>query len=268
MDLVLACVASFVAGLVDAMAGGGGLIQLPALMALLPHESMATVLGTNKGAAIFGTTVALQRYVREVKLPWRSVAGAAAAAFVASAGGAMVARTVDASVFKPAVLVVLVAVAAFTFFRPQYGAVGEGRERPSLALLLGAAIGFYDGLIGPGTGTFLIFVFIATLGLDFLKASAAAKAVNVGTNLAAVLIFAASGHVKWEWSLPMAVANMAGAFLGAKLALGNGAGFVRRVFQVVIVLLIAKVGFDVWSAAIVTTREAPAIPLGDRPPAM
>ena len=248
MHLALACVAAFLAGLVDAMAGGGGLIQLPALMVLLPNEPMATALGTNKVASFFGTSVALNRYLQEVSLPWRSVAGAAAAAFVASGAGAAIARSVDAAAFKPAVLVMLMLVAGFTFFRPQYGAVGEGRERPRWSLLLGALIGFYDGLVGPGTGTFLIFVFIATLGLDFLRASAAAKAVNLGTNLAAVLVFASYGHVKWSWSLPMAAANMAGAAIGARLALGHGAPLVRRVFQGVIVMLIAKVGWDVWAA--------------------
>jgi hypothetical protein len=243
--LLLACGAAFLAGLVDAMAGGGGLIQLPALFALLPHEAPVTVLGTNKVSSIFGTSVACLRYARSVRLPWRSVGGAALAAFFGSGLGAELARHVDSALFKPIVLVVLVLVAGFTFVRPAYGAVAHTVERPALGALLGGLIGFYDGLVGPGTGTFLIFAFIATLGLDFVAASGAAKAVNVATNLAAVLIFASTGNVKWAWSLPMAAANMAGSTVGARLALGQGSSFVRRVFQAVIVALIAKVGWDV-----------------------
>ena len=243
--LLLALAAAFLAGLVDAMAGGGGLIQLPALFVLLPHEAAVTVLGTNKASSIFGTSLAAWRYARAVPLPWRSVGGAVVAAFFASALGAATAQHVDGTMFKPAVLVVLVCVAIFTFVRPDYGAVAHARERPALGTLLGGLIGFYDGLVGPGTGTFLIFAFIATLALDFVQASGAAKAVNVATNLAAVLIFAATDHVKWAWSLPMAVANMAGSAVGARLALGGGARFVRRVFQAVIVALIAKVAWDV-----------------------
>lgn len=244
IPLLLACAASFLAGLVDAMAGGGGLIQLPALFALMPEASLATTLGTNKGAAVFGTSVAFGRYAFSVPLPWRSVALAAGAAGMASAAGALVARSVATDALKPGIVVVLVAVAGFTFFRPNFGSVARGQERPLVGALVGAAIGFYDGLVGPGTGTFLIFAFIATLGLDFLGANAAAKGVNMATNLAAVAIFAATDHVRWAWSLPMAVANVAGALLGARLAMAYGSGWVRRVFQVVIVALIAKVGFD------------------------
>jgi uncharacterized membrane protein YfcA len=139
-------------------------------------------------------------------------------------------------------------VAAFSFFRPDYGAVARGRERPLLGAALGAGIGFYDGVLGPGTGTFLIFAFIATLGLDFLGASAGAKFVNVATNVAAVLIFAAGGNIRWEWAAPMALANMAGSAVGSRLALRGGAGIVRRVFQGVVLALIARVAWDVARA--------------------
>ncbi len=243
--MVLAAVAAFFAGMVDAMAGGGGLIQLPALFVLMPGEAPATVLGTNKAAAVWGTSLAAYRYGRAVALPWRSIAAAAAAAFFGSGLGALAARTADAAAFKPAVVVVLLLVAAFTFLRPEYGAVARGRERLLLGAALGGALGFYDGILGPGTGTFLIFAFIASLGLDYLGANAGAKVVNVATNLAALLIFAVGGNVRWDWALPMAAANMAGSLVGSSLALRGGSAWVRRVFQLVILALISKVAWDV-----------------------
>lgn len=245
MTLLVAGLAAFLAGMVDAMAGGGGLIQLPALLMLMPGVPPATVLGTNKAAAVWGTALAALRYGRAVPLPWRSIRAAAACAFVGSGLGALAARQVDATAFKPAVVVVLLLVAGFTFFRPDYGALARGRERLVLGAALGAVLGFYDGILGPGTGTFLIFAFIGSLGLDYLGANAGAKVVNVATNLAALLVFATGGNIRWEWSLPMGVANMAGSALGSRLALRGGSARVRRVFQLVILVLIAKVAWDV-----------------------
>lgn len=246
MTLLVALLAAFFAGLVDAMAGGGGLVQLPALMMLMPGTEPATVLGTNKAAAVWGTGLAAYRYGREVTLPWRSLSWAAGCAFVGSGLGALCARVVDATAFKPAVVLVLLVVAGFTFFRPDYGAAARGRERLAAGAALGGLLGFYDGILGPGTGSFLIFAFIATLGLDYLGANAGAKMVNVATNLAALIVFAAGGHVRWDWALPMAAANMAGSAVGARLALRGGAARVRRVFQVVILALIARVAWDAF----------------------
>lgn len=242
--LALACLAAFCAGLVDAMAGGGGLIQLPAVLALMPGAPPAVALGTNKAASIWGTAVALLRYRGALALPWRSIGAAAAVAFVGSALGAALAARLPPGVFRPLAVPVLGLVAAFVFFRPDFGALARGRERPALAAGLGLLIGFYDGLIGPGTGTFLIFALIYALGLDFVGASAGAKAVNVATNLAALLVFGAGGQIRWDWAAPMAVCNALGGGLGAKLALRGGAAVVRRVVQVVVCALLAKLGYD------------------------
>jgi uncharacterized membrane protein YfcA len=247
--IFFACVAAFSAGCLDAMAGGGGLIQLPALMALMPQEAPGTVLGTNKAAAIWGTSVALFRYSRSLVLPWRSVGIAAGVAFLGSGVGAALARQIDPAVFRPMVLVLLLAVAVFTLLRPDWGSFARGRERPMLAAGLGALIGFYDGLIGPGTGTFLIMAFIGALGLDFLGASAAAKAVNVATNLAALLIFGLGGYIRWSWALPMALANALGGLLGARLAIQRGSAFVRRIFQAAIFALIARLAWVALTTA-------------------
>lgn len=242
--MALACLAAFFAGLLDAMAGGGGLIQLPALMALLPEAPPGEVLGTNKAAAIWGTAAALSRYGRSLTLPWGSVALAAGTAFIGSSLGARLAASLPPGWFRPAALPLLIAVAIFVFLKPDWGSVPRGRERRLLAAALGLGLGFYDGVIGPGTGTFLIFAFIGALGLDFVGASAAAKAVNVATNLAALLVFGSRGEIRWSWALPMAVANALGALVGAKLALSRGAPFVRRIMQGVMIALIAKLGYD------------------------
>lgn len=246
MSLALACLAAFVAGLVDAMAGGGGLIQVPALFALMPDTPAATVLGTNKGAAFWGTAAAALRYARSVRLPWRSVGLAAGCAGLASAGGAAVARHLDTAVLKPAVLVALLVVAGFTLLRPDFGKLARGVERPLVGMTVGAAVGFYDGMIGPGTGTFLIVGFIATLGVDFLGASAAAKVVNAATNLAAILVFAWGGNIRWEWSAPMAACSVAGNLLGARIALSRGSAWVRVVFLSVSAALVGKLALDVF----------------------
>lgn len=245
--LALACFASFFAGFVDAFAGGGGLIQLPALLALLPGVPIPLVLGTNKGAAVFGTAVAAARYRKAVVVPDRTIFGAAGAAFAGALGGAGLASRLDASTLEPLVLLALVAVVAWTIVRPEFGRQAAGRERPALGLVLGAGIGLYDGLVGPGTGTFLVVLLVACFGLDFLGASAGAKVVNVATNLAALAVFVAAGSVIWALSLPMACANMAGASLGARVAIAGGAPRVRRVFQAISVLLVARVGWSLWT---------------------
>jgi uncharacterized membrane protein YfcA len=244
MDLALACAFSVLAGFVDAVAGGGGLIQLPALLALLPGVPVTTVLGTNKGASVFGTSVAAIRYARSVEVPWRSVVFAAAMAFAGSFVGAGLAKRIDPAFMRPLVLAMLLAVAAWTYFRPGFGMQSRGRELPIAAAALGALLGLYDGFFGPGTGTFLLVAFSATLGLDFLGASAAAKVVNVATNLAAIVAFQRSGDILWAWSLPMAACNMVGGLLGARTAIARGSGFVRKLVLVVVLALVAKVGWE------------------------
>jgi uncharacterized membrane protein YfcA len=244
VDLFLACVAAGVAGMVDAVAGGGGLLQLPALLLLMPDAPFPLALGTNKAAGIWGTSAAAVRYGMVVPVPWRTVRAAAGVAFVASLAGARLAGRADPSVMRPLVLVLLAAVALFTFLRPDFGRFASTRERPVLGMVLGGILGLYDGFFGPGTGSFLIFAFVGTLGLDFLGASAAAKVVNVSTNLAAILAFGMAGSVRWEWALPMGAASIAGSMVGSRLALTRGVGLVRRVFQGVVVALMVKLAWE------------------------
>ncbi|MDP2316606.1 MAG: TSUP family transporter [Pseudomonadota bacterium] len=248
MLLALACSAAFLAGLVDAVAGGGGLIQLPALLVLFPDAPVPALLGTNKVASVMGTAAALSRYVRNgVRIPWRAVGPAAVAAFIGSFAGARLASHLPAEWMRPVVVVLLAGVAAFTFLRKEFGAVA-GEAHPASVpgvLLMGAALGAYDGFFGPGTGSFLLFGFIALLGLDFLGASASSKVVNVATNLAAILAFAWAGQIWWATALPMAICNIAGSQVGSRLALKKGAPFVRRLFLAVVLVLLGRMTWEV-----------------------
>lgn len=250
-DLFMLLAAALFAGFVDAVAGGGGLIQVPALLVALPAEAPATVFGTNKLASIFGTGNAALRYAKRIALPWSIALPAAAAAFAFSFVGAMAVAWLPRDFVRPLVLALLVLVLLYTMVRPAFGVVSGARRRPEeerpRALLTGAILGFYDGFFGPGAGSFMIFAFVHWFRLDFLHASSAAKVVNFATNAAALAYFIPSGHVLWMTGLAMAAFNIAGALLGARLALRHGSGFVRGVFIVVATMLIARLGYDTFA---------------------
>lgn len=251
-DLILLLLAAALfAGFVDAVAGGGGLIQVPTLLVALPAESPATVFGTNKLASIFGTGNAALRYARRIALPWAIALPASAAAFVFSFGGAAAVAWLPREVVRPLVLGLLLLVMVYTVVKPEFGVISGARLAPDVewrrALLAGAVLGFYDGFFGPGAGSFLIFAFVRFFRLDFLHASSAAKVVNFATNAAALTYFVPSGHVLWITGLAMAVFNIAGALVGARLALRHGSGFVRGVFVVVASVLIARLGYDTFA---------------------
>lgn len=247
-ELILLLGAALFAGFVDAVAGGGGLIQVPALLMALPAESPATVFGTNKLASIFGTGNAALRYARRISIPWSIALPAALAAFLFSFAGAAAVAWLPRAVLRPLVLGLLLLVLVYTLVQPEFGVVSGPRlsrlaERRR-ALLAGAVLGFYDGFFGPGAGSFLIFAFVRFFRLDFLHASSAAKVVNFSTNAAALAYFVPSGHVLWMTGLAMAAFNIAGAQLGARLALRHGSGFVRWVFIIVASVLIVRLGYD------------------------
>ncbi len=249
--LVLLGIAAFAAGFIDSVVGGGGLIQIPALFTVLPREMPATLFGTNKFASVFGTSNAAWRYARRVAMPWRTTLPAALAAFACSYLGAMAVAWLPRDLLRPLILLLLVGAAIYTFVKKDFGAVHgpthSGHRELVYAILLGGAIGFYDGFFGPGTGSFLIFLFIRFFGFDFLHASAAAKVVNVATNLAALAYFAPNGHLLWQLAIVMALCNVGGSVAGTHLALKHGSGFVRQVFLVVVSLLIAKFAWDTFS---------------------
>lgn len=246
--LLILILTAFLAGLVDAVVGGGGLIQIPALFTVYPGESPATLFGTNKTASVFGTANAAWGYARRVKMPWRTILPATGAAFAFSYLGAAAVAWLPRDAVRPLMLVLLIAAAVYTLKRKDFGQIHEplhgGRRELFYAALLGGVIGFYDGFFGPGTGSFLIFLFVRFFGFDFLHASASAKLVNVATNLAALAYFIPNGYLLPWLALLMALANICGSQAGTRLALKHGSGFIRKVFLCVVGGLICRFAWD------------------------
>lgn len=250
MDWMLITLASGLAGFVDSIVGGGGLILLPALFAIYPHAVPATLLGTNKSASMWGTAVATWQYARKVDMYWASLLPAAAVCAAGSFAGAWVVTHVSPDFLRRVLPAVLVVLLVYTLVRKDMGRHHAprfaGRAERWAACTLGLTIGFYDGFFGPGTGSFFVFVFVRWLGYDFLHASAHAKLLNTTSNVSALGWFAWAGHVWWHLAVAMAVANIVGSVLGTRLALKHGAGFVRVMFLVVVSALIMKTGWDAW----------------------
>jgi uncharacterized membrane protein YfcA len=248
-ELILLCLVAFAAGFIDAIVGGGGLLQTPATLLILPHYPVATLLGTTKIPSIAGTTLAAFKYSRQVKFNLKVLAACASTAFFAALTGAFLVSRIDNAVIKPIILVVLILVALYTYFNKQFGIHQEKnhsvKKQVAMAAVFGLVIGFYDGLIGPGTGSFLILVFIAVLGFDFIGASAHAKIVNIATNLAAIIYFSYSGHILFEYAIPMAAFNLCGAYFGTQLALLKGNKFVRIFFLIVVFGTIMRFAYDI-----------------------
>ncbi|MBL8429232.1 MAG: TSUP family transporter [Dechloromonas sp.] len=242
--------AALIAGVVDAVVGGGGLIQIPSLLVVYPGESAATLFGTNKCASVVGTANATWRYARQIVMPWRTVLPAALAAFAFSYAGAATVAWLPKDVVRPLILMLLVFAAVYTVRRKDFGLLHRpaytGQRELIYSVLLGGLIGFYDGFFGPGTGSFLIFLFVRFFGFDFLHASAGAKVVNVATNLAALGYFLPEGYVLPLVAAAMAVANLTGSTVGTRLALKYGSGFIRQLFQVMVVVLIVKLTWDTF----------------------
>lgn len=250
LDLAVVSLASLFAGFVDAIVGGGGLILVPALFGVFPNAAPATLFGTNKGAAIWGTGWATVQFARRVQMNWAALLPAAAAALAGSFAGAWVVTLVPATGLRQALPFILLGVLLYTLARKDLGRAHEprfaGRAEAAVAAGIGLLIGFYDGFFGPGTGSFFVFLFVRLLGYDFLHASASAKLLNTATNFAALLLFAWKGHVWWHIALVMALANVVGSLAGTRLALKHGAGFVRGVFILVVGALILKTGYDAF----------------------
>jgi uncharacterized membrane protein YfcA len=247
--LALLVLAGLFAGFVDAVVGGGGLVQLPALLLGLPGAAPVQVLATNKLASICGTTVSSATYYRRIRPDPRTFLPLMLLAFVGSAVGAVVASQVPRSAFEPIVLVALVLVGGYVLFRPTLGQETAlrfaGHHHTVAAMGTGLAVGFYDGALGPGTGSFFVFALVGLLGYSFLEASAKAKLANWATNLAALCVFVPQGAVLWKVGLLMGLANLAGGYLGARTAVRRGAGFVRVFFILVVSAFVVRLGGEV-----------------------
>jgi uncharacterized protein len=250
MELLFVTLASMLAGFVDSIVGGGGLILMPALFAAFPTAPPATLLGTNKGASVWGTAMATVQYSRKVSMPWHALLPATFCALVASFAGAWLVTLVSPEYLRKALPFVLTLVLAYTLAKKELGRDHaprfSGRLEMVVVCLIGMGIGFYDGFFGPGTGSFLVFLLVRIAGYDFLHASASAKLLNTASNLAALVLFTLKGHVWWHFVIAMAVANIVGSLAGSHLAIKHGAGFVRSVFLFVVSALILKTGWDAF----------------------
>ena len=246
--------AAFAAGWIDAVVGGGGLIQLPALLLGFPGAAPAQLLATNKLASIFGTATSSLTYVRRVRPDLRTALPMAGVAFLGAIGGALIGLHIPKSAFNPIILVMLIVVGAYTVARPRMGHETalrfDGHRHTLVAMLTGFCIGVYDGALGPGTGSFLVFALVGLMGYAFLEASAKAKIANFATNLGALVVFIPGGHVMWKVGAVMAAMNLAGGYTGARTAVAKGSAFVRVVFIIVLVAFIIRIGGSVlglWS---------------------
>ncbi len=248
----LAAVAGFGAGLLDSIVGGGGLIMTPAMVALFPEWAILNVIATQRTSSIFGTTVAAWNYFRHVRLPWPLVLAACAGALPASALGATLARRVDPKLLKWVILAMCVVLAVYTFVRKDLGQKHapryHGRHQALVAAAIGAVTGFYNGLVGPGTGTLMVFAFASILGLDFLRSSAVSKVTNVAADVSSWTVLLLGGYVRWIVVLPLILGNMLGSQIGSRMAILRGSRFIRLVFLSVVAALMVKVAIDLARA--------------------
>jgi uncharacterized protein len=250
VEMIILCMAALAAGFIDAIVGGGGLIQTPAVLITLPKHSVATLLGTTKIPSFSGTSSAALQYARRVKLHWKLLGVLCLIALVAAYAGSKTVSIISNSFMKPVIFGVLIVVAVYTYTKKDFGTATVERKTPVREFLYGGlfalVIGFYDGFIGPGAGSFLVVFFISVLGFDFLKASAHAKFVNVATNTGSIIFFAGSGHILYHFAIPMAVCNFCGSLLGARLAILKGNKFIRIFFLFVVAATIIRFGYDIF----------------------
>lgn len=248
--IVLLCVIAFAAGFIDAVVGGGGLIQTPAALVLLPQFPVATVIGSLKIPSFTGTSLAALQYMRKVKMDWMMLSIMTVIAFVAAFFGSKLLSIIDNDFMKPLLLVILVFVAIYTYSKKNFGIHTEKehskKEKLIYSVLISSVIGFYDGFIGPGAGSFLVLAFITLMGFDFLKASANAKMVNLATNLGSILFFVGSGRVLYTIAIPMAISNAAGGAIGARVAISKGNRFIRIFFLLVVTGTLIRFAYDVF----------------------
>lgn len=249
-SLILLIFFAFVAGFIDSVVGGGGLIQLPALLINLPNTPLPTLFGTNKIAALSGTSVAAWQYGRKVKFNWKLLLAISAFAFIASALGAKSLSFINPDTLKPLILFILIAIAVYTFFKKDLGSVQTKELNLNKQILwgaiIGSVVGYYDGFFGPGTGSFFVLGFVMILGFEFITASAYAKMVNCVTNISALLVFLRQGNYLIELAIIMAIANIAGSVMGSKMAIKRGNAFVRIVFLVIVIGMILRYSYDIF----------------------
>ncbi|HEY0355856.1 MAG TPA: TSUP family transporter [Flavisolibacter sp.] len=249
-QIIFLCTVAFAAGFVDAIVGGGGLLQTPASIVILSPQPVVTAIATVKIPSFSGTAFAAYQYLKKVKLNWPVTVVMCTIAFFASFAGSQLLSVVSNDFMKPVLLVVLTGVALYTYTKKDFGQhevkQHSYRQQMTYAVLISLIIGFYDGFIGPGAGSFLILAFISLLGYDFLHASAQAKLVNLATNLGSIVLFTIKGKIIWMVALPMALCNALGGILGARMAIARGNKFIRIFFLVIVMLTLLRFAWDVF----------------------
>lgn len=250
ISLLILTLLAFVAGFIDAVVGGGGLIQLPALLIQFPQTSLPTLFGTNKIAALSGTIIAAVQYAKKVKFNLALLLIISLFAYLASGAGAKIVSLLDVQMLKPIILVILIAIAIYTIFKKDLGAIQlkqiSLKKQMIYGSLIGIVVGFYDGFFGPGTGSFLVLGFVLFLGMDFMHASAYAKIVNCITNLSALVVFINQGNYLLNIAVLMGVSNIIGSYLGSHMAIKKGNAFIRNIFIFIVMLMIIRYGYDVF----------------------
>jgi uncharacterized protein len=249
-EIIMLCIAAFAAGFIDAIVGGGGLVQTPVTLVTLPQYPLASLLGTTKTPSIFGASIAAIQYSLKVKLNWRLLTIMCSIALLAAYTGSKTVAIVNNSFMKPILFCVLIVVAIYTYTKKDFGlsasaSLSKNKEM-FYAVLFALLIGFYDGFIGPGAGSFMVLFFISALGFDFLKASAHSKLLNVSTNLGSIIYFGGSGHILYQYAIPMALFNFTGSLLGSRLAILKGNKFIRIFFLIVVAGTIIRFGYDIF----------------------
>jgi uncharacterized protein len=248
-NLLVLLVFAFVAGYIDSIVGGGGLIQLPAYLIFAPQLSITTALGSNKMSALMGTLVATARYLKSTKVIWKAIIPALISCMIFSFLGAKMVSYLNKDYLRIVILIMLIAVAIYTFVKKDFGLHHSPKlnrkETTVLGIVVGSLLGFYDGFFGPGTGSFLMLAYVSIFGFNFLNASVSAKIINCGTNFAALVFFVYGGYVDYSIAIPVGLCNMAGSFLGAHTAIKKGSGFVRILFLVIVSFLIVKFSYDI-----------------------
>ena len=250
MEIYLLCAFAFLAGFIDSIVGGGGLVQIPAFFVLYPHLSVPAVISTNRLASAVGTSVAALNYARSVKIPWKTVLYAGVAASGFSYFGATVQSMLPSAVLKPIILILIVLIAIYTYRKKDFGhheKLNIPEEKlPWWAAGIGATLGFYNGFVGPGTGSLLVFGFVSVIGYNFLKASAISKIVNVVADVSSLVFFFINKTILFHLAFPMMACNVAGSYLGSRMAVLRGNEFIRRVFLVVVVGIVLRFAWDVF----------------------
>ena len=250
VNLILLGVAMFASGFIDAIAGGGGLIHTPAMLLSFPDRNPVEVVATSKTAAFFGTTTAAIQYRKFIKTDPKLLIAMVIPAFIGAAFGALFASRISAESFKSSIFFMMIAIFIYTLFKPDLGKVHVEKHSPKKMMVIGSIaaclIGFYDGLIGPGTGTMLMIALVAIMGFAFVGASAIAKVVNATTNLASIIVIGFSLGIMWKLGLVLAVANLAGGYMGSHMAIKKGSSFIRIFYLIVTALLILRLGYSLY----------------------